>query len=73
MAQTNEESSFSYEERLRQQRMEASDELDALFRRAVDLQDAGTVCEFMEWMGTVKEYSLSTSGLHGFSAQVAVR
>ena len=38
--------------------MEASAELDALFARAVDLQDAATVCEFMEWMATIKVYSL---------------
>ena len=46
------------EERAKHERMEASAELDALFQHAVNLQDADAVCEFMEWMATVRTYSL---------------
>jgi hypothetical protein len=49
---------LSAKERAVKKRMEASAELDALFLRAVNLQDEKVVCEFMEWMATVKVYSL---------------
>ena len=45
-------------ERAIRERKEASAALDALFRRAVHLQDSKVVCEFMEWMASVKSYSL---------------
>lgn len=45
-------------ERMQRERVQAAEELDALFRRAHDLNDHHVVSELIDWMARVKSYSL---------------
>lgn len=45
-------------DRIQQERAAAAEELDALFRRAHDLKDHRFVSELIDWMATVRSYSI---------------